>query len=214
MAFDNRLFSACFAAWFALVQALWGVAPAFAQSGSSIDLDPPLIEHEIVSEVESNIRQTFVATVVDDDELDSVRLFYRFSGELTYSTIMMSRVSFSSSYIAQINTDPAIETTIEYYIQAKDKSGNRTVRGYAFNPLERNIVLSEDYLAANTTEAVAAPVTEEPQTSRKTLYVVLGVLAVGLIAGLAGGSGGSGGSNCETQGCQIDIDIAVPVVTE
>ncbi len=214
MAFDNRLFSACFAAWFALVQALWGVAPAFAQSATPIDLEPPLIEHEIVTEVESNIRQTFVATVVDDDELDSVRLFYRFSGELTYSSELMSRVSFSSSYIAQINTDPAIETSIEYYIQAKDKSGNRTVRGYAFNPLERNVVLSEDYLTANAAEPEVVPVTDEPKTSRKTLYVVLGVLAVGLIAGLAGGSGGSGGSNCEAQGCQIDIDIAVPVVTE
>ena len=196
------------------MQAFWGVTPAFAQSGSLIDVDPPLIEHEIVDTVESNIRQTFVATVVDDDELDSVRLFYRFEGEPTYSTKLMSRVSFSSSYIAQINTDPSVETSIEYYIQAKDNSGNRTVRGYAFNPLVRSIVLSEDTLAANAGESEIQKVTaEESSKPGKALYIVLGVLAVGLLAGLAGGGDG-GSSGCEDRGCQIDINIDVPVVTE
>ncbi len=213
MALVSRSFSCCFAVWFAVTHVLWGVAPAFAQQ--SIDLDPPLIEHEIIQEVESSVRQTFVATVVDDDELDSVRLFYRFAGEPTYSTVLMNRVSFSSSYIAQINTDPATETAIEYYIQAMDRSGNRTVRGYAFNPLVRLIVLNEEITNANASVEEPTPVAAEPaKKPKKALYIVLGVLAVGLLAGLAGGSGGGGGGGCDDDGCKIDIDVELPVVTQ
>ncbi len=218
MGFDisiKRVLSSCFAVWFAVAQALFGVAPAFAQQTDDvIDLDPPLIEHEIVAEVESNTRQTFVATVVDDDELESVRLFYRFSGEPTYSSVLMNRVSYSSSYIAQINTDPDTATTIEYYIQARDQSGNRTVRGYAFNPLMRSIIVEDDGLAADgsNNKLKDAAVSKEAKP-KKTLYIVLGVLALGVLAGLANGGSSSPGNDCADTGCVLDINIDVPVVT-
>lgn len=223
MAFENSnknssqsVLSTCFAMWFAMwfavAQALFGVAPAFAQQTNAvIDLDPPLIEHEIIPEVESNTRQTFVATVVDDDELESVRLFYRFSGEPTYSSALMNRVSFSSSYIAQINTDPSTETAIEYYIQARDKSGNRTVRGYAFNPLIRSITVAGGE-SGSTTKVAANDATATQAKPRKALYIVIGVLALGLLASLASDGGGSGNS-CDASGCTIDINIDQPVVT-
>ncbi len=105
-----------------------------------IDVEPPLIEHDVNDEAEADIRQNFVATVVDDEELDSVLFFYRYAGETSFSRYLMMQVSFSSTYIAQIPTDPDSYTPIEYYIQARDTSGNRTVRGYAFSPLVRNIV--------------------------------------------------------------------------
>lgn len=218
LAFDNsikRVLSSCFAVWFAVTQALFGVAPAFAQqTGSVMDLDPPLIEHEIIPEVESSTRQTFVAAVVDDDELESVRMFYRFSGEPTYSSILMNRVSFSSSYIAQINTDPNTATTIEYYIQARDKSGNRTVRGYAFNPLMRSITVDDDGLAGDSsnTGLKDASATKEARP-RKTLYIVIGVLAVGLLVSLANGGGSKSSNDCADSGCILDINIDMPVVT-
>lgn len=214
MASYNRVLSTCLAVWFAISQALWGIAPAYAQSGAAIDLDPPLIEHEIISEVESSARQTFVATVVDDDELESVRLFYRFTGEPTYSSTLMNRVSFSSSYIAQINTDPNTATTIEYYIQARDVSGNRTVRGYAFNPLMRSIVTDEEAVANNAADPnlQKTAATEAPKT-RKTIYIVLGVFALGLLAGLSSGGSGGGGSNCDNTGCRIDINVDTPAVS-
>lgn len=218
MAFDisnKRILSSCFAVWFAITQALFGVAPAFAQqAGTIMDLDPPLIEHEIDAEVESNTRQSFVATVVDDDELESVRMFYRFSGEPTYSSVLMNRVSFSSSYIAQINTDPNVATTIEYYIQARDKSGNRTVRGYAFNPLMRSITVADDGLAGSTNDAglKKASATQGAKSS-KTLYVVIGVLAIGLLASLANGGSKKSNNSCADSGCILEIDIDMPVVT-
>ncbi|MEE9335276.1 MAG: hypothetical protein V3U65_14400 [Granulosicoccaceae bacterium] len=218
MAFDKsnkRVLSSCFAVWFAVTQALFGVAPTFAQqTGSTIDLDPPLIEHEIISEVESNTRQTFVASVVDDDELESVRMFYRFSGEPTYSSVLMNRVSYSSSYIAQINTDPNIATTIEYYIQARDQSGNRTVRGYAFNPLMRSITVEDAGLAGNTRNTGLKDTSAtESGRSRKTLYIVIGVLTLGLLASLANSGSSKSSNSCADSGCILDINIDMPVVT-
>jgi len=138
VSFVNKLFSTGFACWFALAQTMLGVSAAHAQSGL-IDVEPPLIEHDISTDVDADTRQSFFATVVDDDELDSVSLYYRFEDDPSYSVVLMKRVSFSSTYIVHIPTNPDSDRNIEYYIQARDKAGNRTVRGFAFNPLVRVI---------------------------------------------------------------------------
>ena len=218
MALVKKLFTSAFTLWFLAVQLVWGTPSAFAQASptSLIDVEPPLIEHEILAEVDADVRQTFVATVVDDDELDSVSLFYRFDNDPTYSSILMRRVSFSSTYIAHVPTDPNSAKNVEYYIQARDKSGNRTVRGYAFNPLVRNINVPE---TEPTLAAIPEPTTttagtaEEPKKGMsKVLYVVLGVLAVGLVAGLAGGSDSTSrpANNCVDGTCNISITLGQP----
>ena len=178
---------------------------------SVIDVEPPLIEHELVSESDANIRQTFVATVVDDQELDLVQLFYRFKGESRYTRTLMDRVSFSSTWIAQIATDPATPQDMEYYIQAKDKSGNRTVRGYAFSPLVRKIIPGD----VVETPAEEPQVTTKPAMSgsRKVLYVVGGVLLLGLVAAAA--SSGSGqdppvSDTCTGGRCTVTITTVRP----
>ncbi len=178
---------------------------------SDIDVEPPLIEHEPVRESDADIRQTFVATVVDDQELDLVQLFYRFKGESRYTRTLMDRVSFSSTWIAQIATDPATPMDMEYYIQAKDKSGNRTVHGYAFSPLVRKIIPG-DVLETPATES---QVTTKPaiSNSRKVLYVVGGVLLLGLVAAAASGGSGSGppsGDTCTGGLCTVTISTARP----
>ena len=178
-----------------------------------LDVEPPLIEHEPVPESDANIRQTFVATVVDDQELDLVQLFYRFKGESRYTRTLMNRVSFSSTWIAQIATDPATPMDMEYYIEAKDNSGNRTVHGFAFSPLVRKIIPAE----------VAEPVVEQPEASpkpaisnsRKVLYVVGGVLLLGLVAAAASGGSDSGsdppdGETCTGGSCTVTISTVRP----
>lgn len=210
----NKLFSMGFACWFALSQALLGMSAAYAQSG--IDVEPPLIEHNIVSSVEAATRQSFFATVVDDDELDSVSLYYRYQNDTAYSAILMKRVSFSSTYIAHVPTAVTNERDIEYYIQARDKAGNRTVRGYAFNPLVREIKL------AGPTPVVADTAATEKAAGtgkrRTILYVVLGVLTLGLLAGLSGGGSGGGGDDpepntgesCPNGICTVSITVGAP----
>lgn len=185
MSLVNKLFSSGFACWFALSQMLLGMSTAYAQS-VPIDVEPPLIEHAIVNTVEAGIRQSFFATVVDDDELDSVSLYYRFQSDPAYSTIPMNRVSYSSTYIAHVPTKTTSDRNIEYYIQARDKAGNRTVRGYAFNPLVREINLPDATPVATVAEPNGAT-SGTTGRGRTVLYVVLGVLTLGLIAGSLGG---------------------------
>jgi len=206
----NKLLKVGFACWFATAQIMLGMSAAYAQF-DVIDVEPPLIEHEIVGAVEAGIRQSFFATVVDDNELDSVSLFYRFANDPTYSNVLMKRVSYSSTYIAHVPTDETSDRNIEYYIQARDKAGNRTVRGYAFNPLVREINITETAVAAE----LVVPVKEEPDRNivRTAAYVTVGVVLLGLVANsLASSSGGDGTSTpaCADGVCPVTITIGQP----
>lgn len=214
MSLVNKLFSSGFALWFALSQTLFGMSAAYAQSGQ-IDVEPPLIEHNVVSAVDPAARQSFFATVVDDDELDSVSLYYRFQKDPTYSMLEMNRVSYSSTYIAHVATDPASDRNIEYYIQARDKAGNRTIRGYAFNPLVREIRLPESSPVAGTAAKPAADAPANSNKFRTVLYVLLGVITLGLIAGQTGSSGGSTTPTpqpgaCPDGLCTVSITVGAP----
>jgi len=178
-------------------------------SAQSLDVEPPVVEHNVIDSNAAASRQDFFATVADDDELASIRFLYRFEGEKEFTTVEMTRVSFSSTYSAQIATDIDDRRAIEYYIEARDASGNRTFRGYAFDPLVRLIELAEPAIAA------AAP--EEPKVTSKnrTLYYIVGALLLGAIAGgvaNSGDGGSSSGGNCSSDGCLVGID-ATPVNT-
>ncbi len=208
----NKLFKIGFVFWFAAAQILTSTAQAQSASGlstSGIDVEPPLIEHEIVSQADSAVRQSFAATVVDDDELDSVSLFYRFEGDPTYSSVLMQRISFSSTYIAHVPTDPSLARNVEYYIQAIDMAGNRTVRGYAFNPLRRTVIPGKDSIVAEPPVTTAAAARTERSGSRRVLYFVLGVLAAGLVVGAISNTGGDN-TGCEGGRCQITISVVQP----
>jgi len=234
-------------AWFSLAQLLVGTHSAIAQSGSpitlgthtssfqyaqfqdnsftppvtSVDVDPPLIEHEVVSQAESDIRQTFVANVVDDGELDSVVFFYRFAGETNFTRYVMAPLSASSTYIAQIPTDPKMLTAIEYYIQARDLSGNRTVRGYTFSPLIREILPPDTWTEENPQASADTKADEKDKAPgiSKIWYVIGGVLLLGLVAGAASGGGGGGGGPstpgvgepCGPDGCLLTLTVDRPL---
>lgn len=210
MSLVNKLLKVGFACWFAVAQVMLGMPAAYAQDGV-IDVEPPLIEHDIISAVEADIRQSFFATVVDDNELDSVSLFYRFAKDPTYSNVLMKRVSYSSTFIAHVPTDATSDRNIEYYIQARDKAGNRTVRGYAFNPLVREITVED---AAATPPPVVS-VKEEPKRNivRTAAYVTVGIVVLGLVANSLASSSGGGGSTtpaCDDGTCPVTIIVGQP----
>lgn len=207
MSLVSKLMSVGFAVCFAISQVLLGTTAAYAQS-DLIDVEPPLIEHAITDAVEASSRQSFVATVVDDAELDNVSLYYRFQDDPAYGVVPMQRVSYSSTYIAHIPTNLDDARNIEYYIQAQDKAGNRTVRGYAFNPLLREI--NRPLAAVEPAPTSASTSMFESIGKRKTaLYVVLGVLAVGAIASSVD-SGSDPGPSCPNDVCTINITVGQP----
>lgn len=200
---------------FALTEMLSSARMVLAgPSTVGFDVDPPLIEHDVREEVEADTWQVFSATVVDDEELDRVRLFYRFAGESAYSSLVMNRVSFSSTWTIRVPTEPDDIRAVEYYIEALDQSGNRTIHGYPFSPLVRHIVESPNKDAANdadeTAGSTAADIAADKKAAsrRKGLYYLAGAAAVALIAGLAR-SGGSG-EGCTDNSCEITFTVERP----
>lgn len=195
------------ALWLALVQSLILFPPQAVAQTQNYDYEPPLIEPEVVAEADANYRQTFIATVVDDVELVYVNLFYRFVGEATYQRINMVQVSRSSSYIAHIPTDPKLGLDVEYYIEASDTSGNRTLHGYAFSPKLRVVIDPNGGVIAGVVLDTEAT---DVGKSKTVWYVVGGVLLLGLLAGLAGGDSGGGGSDCIDGTCDVTLTLDQP----
>jgi hypothetical protein len=191
-------------AWFTAAQLL-PVTSALAQS---IDVEPPVIEHDVVESATSSDRQSFFATVADDDELASVRFLYRFAGQTTYTSLEMQRVSYSSTFSVEIPTTAGDDRAIEYYISARDTSGNRTLRGYNFSPLVRLIEVP-DTTAQPLDQAVLASAKKRP------LYYVAGALVLGAVVGALARSSSGGDSpdptgNCENGLCDFTVTINPP----
>jgi len=160
------------------VQTPWG----------SIDIDPPVIDHEALESGTQGQPQEFSAIVVDDRGLKRVWLFHRDTSGAQYASVPMQQVAGTSEYKVTIDSQ-AGQNRIEYYIEAVDTGGNRVLKGFPFFPLVRQL----NPIAA---ERVPAPsVQQEESGSNKAVYVVLGVAAaVGIgLALLAGGGGDDGG---------------------
>ena len=151
-----------------------------------LDVEPPLIEHERIERGESAEPQPFTATVVDDRELAEVLLFHRRAGEEAFEKVPFERVGDSTVFLVTLPADANDRRAIEYYIQARDAAGNRVIRGYAFNPLQREMGRAES-VAGATSEA------ESGGFNRNWLWVGLGVLAVGAVVAMSD-SGGEDGS--------------------
>ncbi|MFK7853525.1 MAG: hypothetical protein AB8B79_05405 [Granulosicoccus sp.] len=193
---------------------------AFAQS-TERDFEAPIIEHEQIDGGTSGDVETFVATVVDNDELQSVSLFYRYSGEADYVELVMQPVASSSYYSAKVDTAEAKEAaeSIEYYIRAEDVSGNLVLKGFVFEPLVRSLIMpiamapEEQPITSAVDPAPAPAPVAKPARKINWLYVALGALVIGgVAAGASGGdSGGGGGTNADCEpSCRVNLTINTP----
>ncbi len=162
------------------------------------DTDPPLIELEELAEGTADRTQVFTAQVTENEDLAGVTLYYRRAGQLPFTPAPMEALGTTGYYSVSIPTDFSDVRTIEYYIQAQDEAGNRTVSGYAFDPYQRTLTPSPDPIeSAETTTAdlatsastasVADPT--PPLLKRRWVQVTLGVLAAGVIASAVQDSG-------------------------
>ena len=189
---------------------------AFAQTGEAGDTDPPLIEFEPVERGVRGDTQVVSAGITDDVAVDSATLHYRLDADAPYRSLAMEPLRGTSIYSASVETADTGAEVLQYYVEARDAAGNRSIRGFAFDPLERALV--EGDAPAVAAESAAAP---EPglSTRQKVLYGVLGVIAVGAIAAAAGGSSGGGdpargddpGGAGDGPGTGIPVNITVEV---
>ncbi len=171
-----------------LLSVTWLGFPLIA-SAQNVDADPPVIEFEVVPDGIKGDAQVFSATVTDEVGVQSVVFYYRFTAESSYESKPMKVLGDSDLYAVTIDSSDQIENVelIQYYIEAMDSTGNRTLQGFAFDPLERQ--LSVPAPAPTATTAEPAPVVGI-STSRKILYGVLGLVVIGALASAAGGGGG------------------------
>ncbi len=175
--------------------------PSGAYAQAQGDTEPPRIEFEPVDRGILGDTQVVSAGITDDIGVDSVTLHYRLDPDAAYESIEMEPLGETSIYSASVETAGSDASVLQYYVEARDGAGNRSIRGFAFDPLERQ--LGQD-AAPPVADAAGVP---EPgmSTGRKVLYGVLGVIAVGAIAAVAGG-----GSDSD-DGPRADDPNGVPV---
>ncbi len=175
----------------------------FAQA---LDVEPPEIQHELVEMGVAGEDQLVEAIVTDNVEVASVTLFYRFGDSGDYESRAME-LEGGDNYTATLATSSGENTVLNYYIEAVDKAGSATNRGFTFNPLKRDI---KSPLASDSGSSSEPPAAKKSNT---LWYVLGGVLVAGLIAGAAGGGGGGGGGSegCGDDGsCTVTLQLGQP----
>ena len=184
---------------------LGGVSPVRAQSE---DRTPPLIDFQPLEEGRRGDTQVFSANVSDDSAIESVTFRYRTDAAEPYRALPMEPLGGTDIYTVSIDGADASAESIQYYIEAIDEARNRSIEGFAFDPLERVLV------EPGVPIVDAAPAPDAPSTGlstgQKILYGVLGVVVVGAIAAAAGGGGGSDGG----RPLGDDTDVPVTVVVD
>lgn len=159
-------------------------------NAQSTDIEPPVIEFEAVSSGNAGDSQVFAATVADNTQIASVTLYYRFAESTAYQNRPLNMLGSSGIYTVTISSEelPPSATFIQYYIEAFDAAGNRALQGFAFDPIERQLVTPQAPVAQATNEPVEA---SGMSLNRKLLYGAVGLLVVGVLASAAGGGGSS-----------------------
>jgi hypothetical protein len=191
--FSTRRLTALVLVLFQLSMALFSTIPRLALAQTS-DIDPPIIEFEAIATGNAGDSQVFAATVNDNVTVQSVNLFYRFAEDTSYRSRLMNMLGSSGIYTVTLDSleVPVDASFIQYYLEAFDSVGNRTLQGFAFDPLERQLV-SVAKIAdapAPTSEPIAS---EGMPLNRKIIYGAVGLLIVGVLASASGGGGSSAG---------------------
>lgn len=156
----------------------------------SADIEPPIIDFEAVSSGNAGDSQVFAATVADNSAVAEVTLYYRFAESTPYQRRSLSMLGNSGIFTVTLSSDelPVSATFIQYYIEAFDAAGNRALEGFAFDPIERQLVTPDVPVAQTPTEPVES---SGMSFNRKLIYGAVGLLVVGVLASAAGGGGSS-----------------------
>jgi len=164
---------------------------AFAQS--AIDVQAPVIELVPMAEAEADDVQVFTVQAADNEILKDVILYYRRDGQRPYQQAPMKQIGSSGYYVANIKTNPTDLRGFQYYIQARDENGNRTVEGFAFDPYTRSLIENRSYAAQQVLTPSSAPIVNATETTSriKWWHLALGVLAAGAIASTVGSDDGN-----------------------
>lgn len=187
--FSTKRWAAAVLVFFQLSVGLYAFIPRIGLAQTT-DIDPPEIEFEAIKTGTVGDSQVFAATVFDNAAVQSVMLFYRFAEDTTYQSRLMNILGSSGIYTVTLDSSEVPETTnfVQYYIEAIDGAGNRSLEGFAFDPLERQLVPVTEVAMTSPSEPIP---TDGIPLNRKIIYGAVGLLIVGVLASASGGSGGS-----------------------
>ncbi|MBX2879200.1 MAG: hypothetical protein KTR32_04665 [Granulosicoccus sp.] len=187
-----------------LVLLFSGPLPLAAQT---VDTEPPQLQFDAIEQGVVGDEQLFVITASDNVELESVTFTFRFEDGANYQRRSMERQGATDTYTVSLSPEEigSEGTMIQYYIVAQDLEGNRTLEGFSFSPLTRNLVDRSEIAqtSAPSQQGVFAGFSNLP-TSTKLIYGALGVLAVGVLVA-ASDSDGSG----DTTSTGTDVTVVV-----
>ena len=191
-----------------------GLATGHASAQDS-NRNAPVIE-EIIVTTAPGAEHLFSAKVIDDVAVEQVLLYYREEGQAQqYRNVPLEQSPDDDWFHVEFGVSLPIDSVVDYYIQAKDNDGNRSVLGSKFDPsLSINSPVGSNDSANTNSPIQTQPGSQsgttgtEPtiSTSKKILYSVLGILAIGALASSSGSSGGStSDADCPETGCRLTI---------
>ncbi|MBV1881769.1 MAG: hypothetical protein KUG82_09060 [Pseudomonadales bacterium] len=171
------------------------------------DVIAPEIQHlPLLEKIANNDSQIISATVTDDVAVQSVILFFRSSGTLTFNQRRMNRVGDTDIYSATLRTEELISSGLEYYIQAKDLAGNKILRGHSFTPLTIKIKRKiTDDPSSSTTERLVNTSTQDPQKKSLLKNKWFWIAGAVILGAAAGGGDGDGEKPSETGNLAITV---------
>lgn len=166
------------------------IVNGFAYS-QTVDTVAPIIELEELEEAIADRSQVFTVQIAEDVQLRDATLYYRRTGQLPYTPAPMQALGNSGFYSVSVPTDSSDLRTIEYYVQARDEAGNRTVSGFAFDPYMRSLLpatATEAQPDANAIQNSSVPDQQQDSNTsffqRRWVQITLGVLAAGVVVSL------------------------------
>ena len=209
----KRTLSACLAIVLTITQT--GFSPVMAQAAP--DVESPIIELEAVLEATAGETQIFTALVADDKQLKDVTLYHRRAGRQAFDRAAMLPLGTTGYYSADLPTDPTDLRPIEYYVQARDQGGNRSISGFAFDPYQRIISAGETAVEpvaeqptpakpiapTTVTNIDVAPTPEKKSSNRKWWGIALVVLVGTVLA--------SSGSSSSNDPARTELTIHLPL---
>lgn len=182
---------------FSIVLTLSPCLTSVAQAQSVIDLVPPSVLHEPEAEsISGDHPYVLTATVADENGVKRVMLFYRDAGQTKYKSTELRKSGAADTFVIELDASELSPPSFEYYLQAEDVAGNIILRGHSYGPLVLTINDSAEapQRAGNNVNDKKIAL-EDSGSSKKWLWIGLGVLAAGAVAASSGGGGGEETSN-------------------
>lgn len=103
-------------------------------SAAPIDDIYPTLKHSPITSAKAASAITISATATDNIGVESVKLYYRKSGDSEFTEQKMTKGMTENLYVATIPSSVVTGNAIEYYIAASDADGNITYNGTANIP--------------------------------------------------------------------------------